>query len=214
MRAKARAMIVLMLSDVVKPLIKSQDTPKKAWDALEQAFHAQSNGRKFQLRQEPKELRKKKTEDVLSFVTRAEQLSLELQDPCNEVVSEDVIVHSILDGPGPTYKDFVRHVRFGTETFTISTLLQRLLYVEMTIRKDEIQSTFNRYQVRRMLRHTVRRNSGVDRRRRPSLGIGLAQVHAMPVVNTGIGRGTAQRRSRETRINKHETYRQPISWLV
>ena len=145
MQSKARAVIVLMLSDTVKPMVKSKTTPKEVWDALKSSFHSQSASRKFHLRQQLRELRKKKSEDVLTYLSRAEQLKLKLSEACTDTVSDDDVVFSILDGLGPAFTEFVRQVRYGNEMFTLITLRERLLHVEQQVKRAERTSSMLKY---------------------------------------------------------------------
>jgi hypothetical protein len=138
MSAKATALIQAKISSELKHLVTGAASAKAAWKALEDTFKAQSVGRKAVLRQLLKELKKrKKTEDVLIFISRAEILRTELKDVCNETVPDDAFIHYILDGLGSAYREFVRHYRYGNETLTLQDLKNRLLFVQMAVQHDD-----------------------------------------------------------------------------
>jgi hypothetical protein len=80
MRAKATALIQVKISSELKHLVTGAASAKAEWKALEGTCKAQSVGRKSVLRQQLKELRREKTEDVLIYVSRAEILRTELKD--------------------------------------------------------------------------------------------------------------------------------------
>ena len=89
------------------------------------------------LRQQLKELRQKRAEDVLSYVSRAEVMRTEMHDACGELLQEDAFVHYILDGLSKPYEMFVRQVRYGNETLSLEALKTRLLSVEMTVKRED-----------------------------------------------------------------------------
>jgi hypothetical protein len=137
MTAKATALIQVKISSELKHLVTGAASAKAAWKALEDTFKAQSVGRKSVLRQQLKELRRKKTEDVLIYISRAEILRTELKDACNESIPDDAFIHYVLDGLGSAYREFVRKYRYGNETLTLQELKNRLLFVEMTVQHDD-----------------------------------------------------------------------------
>jgi hypothetical protein len=122
MKAKATALIQVKISSELKHLVTGTASSKAAWKALEDTFKAQSVGRKSVLRQQLKQLRRKKTEDVLIYVSRAEILRTELKDACNETVPDDSFIHYIVNGLGSAYREFVRQYRYGNETLTLQEL--------------------------------------------------------------------------------------------
>jgi hypothetical protein len=137
MSAKPTALIQVKISSELKHLLTGAASAKAAWKALEDTFKAQSVGRKAVLRQQLKELKRKKTEDVLIFISRAKILRTELKDACNESVPDDAFIHYILDGSGSAYRDFVRQYRYANETLTLQESKNRLLVVEMTVQQND-----------------------------------------------------------------------------
>ena len=130
---KGIALMQVKIISELKHLIKGATTAKSAWDALENTFKAQSVGRKAVLRQMLKEVKRRKSEDVLVYVSRAEILRAELKDACNEDIPDDAFIHYIMDGLGNAYIAFVRQYRYGNEVLTLQELKNRLLHVEMTV---------------------------------------------------------------------------------
>jgi hypothetical protein len=137
MKAKATALIQVKISSELKHLVTGAASAKVAWKALEDTFKAQSVGRKSALRQQLKELRRKKTEDVLIYISRAEILRTEFKDACNETVPDDAFIHDILDGLGSAYKEFVRQYRYGNKALTLQELKSRLLFVAVMVQHDD-----------------------------------------------------------------------------
>jgi hypothetical protein len=134
---KARSLMLLCITPTLRTLISGSSTAKHAWDTLERVFHARSAGRKFGLRTQLHELKRGKSEGVLVYVARAEQIRTELLEACDEDVSEDVMVHALLSGLGKAYETFVRQVRFGTEDMTLDMLKSRLLTVESEVKRAD-----------------------------------------------------------------------------
>jgi hypothetical protein len=137
MEAKSTALIQVKISSESKHLVTGAASAKAAWKALEDTLKAQSVGIKSVLRQQLKELRRKKTEDVLIYISRAEILRTELKDACNESIPDDAFIHYVLDGPGSAYREFVRQYRYGNETLTLQELKNRLFFVEMTVQQND-----------------------------------------------------------------------------
>lgn len=135
---KARSLMVLCISPTLKTLISDCDTAKAACDVLARVFHSRSAGRKFSLRSELHDIRRGKSEGVLSYLSRAEKIRAELKAACNEDVADDVMVHAILRGLGKSYDAFVRQLQFSTEELSLSGLKGRLLSVEGEIKKVDL----------------------------------------------------------------------------
>lgn len=93
-------------------------------------------GRKAVPRQQLKEI-KRKSEDVLAYISRAEVIRSELRDACNEDLPDEAFMHYVLDGLGNAYRTFVRHVRYANEVLSLEDLKTRLLNVEMTVKHDD-----------------------------------------------------------------------------
>ena len=140
---KAAALMQVKITSELKHLIRDAGSAQAAWQALENTFRSQSVGRKAVLRQQLKALSRKKTEDVLSYVSRAEIIRTELRDACNEDIPDDAFTHYILDGLGRAYNAFVRQYRFGNETLDLADLKNRLLNVEMTVQQQDSQLSEN-----------------------------------------------------------------------
>jgi hypothetical protein len=160
------------ISSELKHLMKGAASAKDAWAALEKTFKAQSVGRKAVLRQMLKEIKRKKTEDVLVYVSRAEILRAELKDACDEVIPDDAFIYYILDidGLGNAYYAFVRQYRYGNEVLSLQELKNRLLHVEMTVQQQDLcmgesglgrayKATFSRNRPPRPSEHRQHRTS-------------------------------------------------------
>jgi hypothetical protein len=96
-KEKATALLQVKMSSDSKHLVTRAASAKAAWKALKATFKAQSVRRKADLRQQLKELRRKKTKAVLIYISRAEILRTELKDACNATVPDDAFIHYTLD---------------------------------------------------------------------------------------------------------------------
>ena len=134
---KAIALMQVTISSELKHLIRSAADAKAAWKALEDTFKAQSVGRRSVLRQQLKGLSRKNSEDVLSYIARAEILRTELKDACNEELPDDEFVYYIFDELGRAYDAFVRQYRYGNEVLTVADPKNRLLNVEMAVQQQD-----------------------------------------------------------------------------
>lgn len=132
---KARSLMILSISSTLKTLIADCESAKSTWDTLAKIFRTKSAGRKFSLRSALHEIKRGKSEGVLSYIARAESIRTELKEACDEDVAEDVMVHAILSGLGKAYDSFVRQVKFSSEDLKLSDLKGRLLMVESDVKR-------------------------------------------------------------------------------
>ena len=139
MNMKALALMRLKISSGLQSLIQNELSASEAWTRLETTFQSQSEGRKGMLRGQLKDLKKRKDEDVLTYVSRAERLRTELRDACNEDMPEQAFIDYLLDGLGSAYSAFIRQIRYANEILELEALKPRLFAVEQRVNKDHNQ---------------------------------------------------------------------------
>lgn len=88
------------------------------------------------MRRQLKELKQRRTEDVLSHVSCAEIVKSELRGACGENMPDDAFAHYLRNGLSKAHAAFVQQVRFGNENRTLDALKTRLLSVKMTVKKE------------------------------------------------------------------------------
>jgi hypothetical protein len=144
MKAKATALIQVKISSELKHLVTGCRFRKTCVEGDRIHLKGAKCRQKGSSATAAQELRRRKTENVLVYTSRAKILRTELKNACNETVPDDVFIHYILDGSGSAYKEFVRQYRYGNESLTLQELKNRLLFLEITVQQDNVDFSESR----------------------------------------------------------------------
>jgi hypothetical protein len=125
---KALSIIRSHVAPALLPYVQGLSTAKEAWDTLHQLYSTSLEAKKSLLEERLLKLQKAKSEDIASYVARAQKLRLELMS-AGERISDDRVIRSILRGLSDEFKGVTEVLLFQSD-LTIAKLLTHLKVAE------------------------------------------------------------------------------------
>jgi gag-polypeptide of LTR copia-type/Domain of unknown function (DUF4219) len=122
-------MMVSFLTNQYLSIADDCKTSKELWDLLDQTFKAKSTARRQQLRRELYGLRRTPDESISAYVSRAREITKDLQG-IGFPADEDSVVGAILSGLPSTYSSTRDHLEDSRGELTMDVVYVKLLQAE------------------------------------------------------------------------------------
>lgn len=136
---KAKAVILMNISAKLRGLVVRCNTAKEMWDLLKTSFTQQSGDRRIDLHHALASAKQKHNESVMEFCLRVEDLRAELEEGCDESVSDYMMIGILLAGVHQGFIQTVEAMRNRSDA-SLAVVKQALMSADTRRKGSESES--------------------------------------------------------------------------